>query len=497
VLAVVAAVVVLPPAAPAPSPGRAGRGGEDAGPSYRGFGGELDTGVRAPRGDEVILSVRADSPALWRGDSYDRFDGRRWTHGGQMDQPHGDGADRGEPVGAAGGQLTVPGPTSPVPLEAPAARRVDEQVQVFTAERGGESLVFGANRPRTVLAPAGATWFAGAESLRLDEPLGRGGTYTVVSARPRVTDEILRSLDGAAYEAAAAARRGGADPFARYLAVPPSTTERTRRLAARVAGDAPTAYDRVRALEGWLGANTSYRLDVPPLPPGRDAVDQYLFEDRQGYCEQIASALAVMLRTLGVPTRLAVGVVPGGRDPTSGEWRVRERDAHAWVEVWWPEVGWQGFDPTAEVPLAPGEGNPGLLDRLAAVGPAGAAALALLGTLVAVAVAVPRRARRRAARSWPDRAVARLDRAGARAGRPRRPDETLLEYGAALDGSVLPDAGAPALARALAASVFAAADPAASPDGGARVDTERALAVLERSARRRPGRRRSRGSADR
>ena len=107
----------------------------------------------------------------------------------------------------------------------------------------------------------------------------------------------------------------------------------------------------VRAFESWIGANVVYDLDAPTPAEGVDAVDDFLFSSRRGFCEQIASALAVMLRTQGVPARLATGYLPGERDRLSGVWKVRASDAHAWVEVWFPESGWQAFDPTAEVPF--------------------------------------------------------------------------------------------------------------------------------------------------
>jgi len=90
---------------------------------------------------------------------------------------------------------------------------------------------------------------------------------------------------------------------------------------------------------------------------GEDAVDDFLFESQLGFCEQIASTLTIMLRSQGVPARLATGYVPGERDRVSGVWNVRGTDAHAWVEVWFPQTGWQPFDPTAEVPLAADAGG--------------------------------------------------------------------------------------------------------------------------------------------
>ena len=90
---------------------------------------------------------------------------------------------------------------------------------------------------------------------------------------------------------------------------------------------------------------------------GADAVDDFLFESQLGFCEQIASTVTIMLRSQGVPARLATGYVPGERDRVSGVWNVRGTDAHAWVEVWFPQTGWQPFDPTAEVPLAADAGG--------------------------------------------------------------------------------------------------------------------------------------------
>ena len=102
-----------------------------------------------------------------------------------------------------------------------------------------------------------------------------------------------------------------------------------------------------------MGRHVRYSTDIPPLLPGQDAVNQFLFGSRVGYCEQISTALAVMLRTLGVPAREAIGYVPGPFDPLSDLYEIQAKDAHAWVQVWFPGAGWQSFDPTAQVPLAP------------------------------------------------------------------------------------------------------------------------------------------------
>jgi hypothetical protein len=172
-----------------------------------------------------------------------------------------------------------------------------------------------------------------------------GSQYTVVSNRPLVTAETLRAEDPLAAPIPA-------DIRALYLPADGPITPRVRQLADTVAGPQPTTYDKVQAIEGWMGAHTTYSLQAPVPPAGADAVDHFLFEDKTGFCEQIASSLAVMLRSQGIPARVATGYAPGQRNPFTGEFVERASDAHAWVEVWFPATGWQAFDPTASVPLS-------------------------------------------------------------------------------------------------------------------------------------------------
>jgi transglutaminase-like putative cysteine protease len=140
--------------------------------------------------------------------------------------------------------------------------------------------------------------------------------------------------------------------LAPYLEVPSTTSDETIALADRLALGQPSTYDIVRAYERWMAANVEYDLDAPVPDPGEDAVHDFLFDTRRGFCEQIASALTIMLRTQGVPARLVTGYAAGTRDRIAGVYEVRASDAHAWVEVWFPDTGWQPFDPTAFVPLS-------------------------------------------------------------------------------------------------------------------------------------------------
>ncbi len=238
--------------------------------------------------------------------------------------------------------------------------------------------------------------------------------------------------------------------IAEQYAQRPDTTERVRLLAREITASAPTPYDKVRAIEAYLNERTTYTLDIPPLPRGADAVDQYLFVDRQGFCEQIASTLVVMLRELGIPARLAVGFTPGERNPFTGLYEVKASDAHSWAEVYFPGVGWQGFDPTASVPLAGESGidaaGAGALDYLSARLniPTGVLVAVGIGAGVVGLVMALRSLRRRRpariaiSRSWGSRQLARLERIGSRHGRRRAPAESTPTYVRAL-GGIAPD----------------------------------------------------------
>jgi hypothetical protein len=208
----------------------------------------------------------------------------------------------------------------------------------------------------------------------------------------------------------------------------------------------------VKAVEDYLERNYRYDTDSPVPPAGQDAVDHFLFETDVGFCEQFASATAVMLRTLGIPARVVAGYTPGRRNPFTGYYEVRNSDAHAWVEVWFPNLGWYEFDPTFGVPTARldvadlipiARVARFLADKVGSLFPSGLGSAVRASLIVAfVAVVVwgallmrrrlrPTREialRRRVVPSGPiARAFARLEDALARAGAGRATSETARE----------------------------------------------------------------------
>ncbi|MFQ5380916.1 MAG: DUF4129 domain-containing transglutaminase family protein, partial [Dehalococcoidia bacterium] len=135
----------------------------------------------------------------------------------------------------------------------------------------------------------------------------------------------------------------------RYLQLPDSLPGRVREEAARITAGAPTPYDQAVVLEQYL-RDLPFDPTVISPPPGTDAVDFLLFELHRGYFDYQATAMAVMLRTLGVPARPAVGYVLDPTDANGSIYTVRKDDAYTWVEVFFPDYGWVTFNPTRNRP---------------------------------------------------------------------------------------------------------------------------------------------------
>jgi hypothetical protein len=124
---------------------------------------------------------------------------------------------------------------------------------------------------------------------------------------------------------------------------------RVKDLAIRLTASVPTPYDRAKAIESYL-RTYPYSLDVPHPPSQRDLVDYFLFDLGKGYCDYYASAMVVLSRAAGIPARLAIGYASGDYNLNSKRYVVSEADAHSWVEVYFPGIGWIPFEPTAAQP---------------------------------------------------------------------------------------------------------------------------------------------------
>lgn len=445
VLAVVALVAVLAGAViPPPSTGQAtggdaplagrpgaGRGGR-AEPSPLVLGEELDVTV-AQDGPErrVVLRVAAPGPSVWRAQTLDRWDGRAWR---RTPDTASTIQDRRAFVQGIG--------------DSPDGEAFDQRI---TIEASSADVLVAAPSPTRVVVPSGQVRTGLDGSLRPLPSLGTDAVYLVQSRRQAASEAGLRARDPSGSEVPALLGQ-------LYLQLP-VVSARVRSLAARVGAAAPTAYDKALALEGWLRVNTEVASQVPALPEGPDAVDAFVFGDDPGSPQRSATAMAVMLRSLAIPARLAVGFLPGRRSLLSGDFVVRASDSHAWVEAWFPEGGWQRFDPSGRIATAEQEDS--LLSRLSRLlrqlwVPL-AAALILVGCWLIWRRL--RQLRRRAVEPWVSRFFVRLAREGARRGRPRQPQETPAEYASALAASVLPDQRLEDVGELVSAAAYSGREP--------------------------------------
>jgi transglutaminase-like putative cysteine protease len=253
--------------------------------------------------------------------------------------------------------------------------------------------------------------------------------------------------------------------------------DRIKSLAEQVTAGLPTVYDKVKAIQDYLRTNYRYQLAVSPPPRLGDPDAYFLFTSRVGYCEYFASSMGEMVRSLGIPVRLADGYGPGiaeqpgtgERPPAGGNVRdlVRAADAHTWVEVFFPTYGWVPFEPTPD-PLYPpldrsaldapqvdttvvappaqvkpnptavgqGQGSAALVGLVVA---AAALLLLVIGGLAAVLVV-----RGPATLESPQAVWRRLGWLAVRQGAPRRPSDTPVEFARRL-GREIPSV-APAIA---------------------------------------------------
>jgi hypothetical protein len=169
-----------------------------------------------------------------------------------------------------------------------------------------------------------------------------------------------------------------------------SVLESVYEAATGVTSGAQSPYEAAALLETWFREAGGFTYDEQPPSPigGTPPLVAFVNEDKRGYCQHYAGAMALMLRLLGVPARVAVGFTSGEYDDGDQEWTVKDTNAHAWVEVWFPEFGWIPFDPTpgrgqltATYALSSGAfnagdaANIGFADRLEGISPTKAEAL--------------------------------------------------------------------------------------------------------------------------
>jgi len=277
--------------------------------------------------DRLMLIIRCETPVKPRTAVYDIYEGNRWAQSEREWRrvPRDGDVWRMPPLQEMG---TAPAVTDVVDVE-------------ITSAYGFLGLLPVPYFPEEIDADVPSLRVDRAGMLSFTGHVLPGDTYTARVAMP----------------AAVTAPPGSQPPspadMSFALQVPESVPARVKRLARRVAADANATIPTTQAIaiENYLRdpARFTYDLDAPWVPEGRDYVDHFLFSSRRGYCNHYATAMAVMVRSLGIPARLATGFTAGQYQPDREVYEIRDQDAHAWVEVFLPDTGWVDFDPTPDV----------------------------------------------------------------------------------------------------------------------------------------------------
>jgi transglutaminase-like putative cysteine protease len=140
------------------------------------------------------------------------------------------------------------------------------------------------------------------------------------------------------------------DWLERYVQLPDDFSGQIADLAVEITDGLDNPYDQAYAITRYLRINIEYSRTLPPIPPGADPLEWFLFEGQQGFCNYYASAQVLMLRSLGIPARMSVGYAQGEFDDEMDSFIVRKRNSHAWPEVYFVDYGWVIFEPTVSEP---------------------------------------------------------------------------------------------------------------------------------------------------
>lgn len=178
--------------------------------------------------------------------------------------------------------------------------------------------------------------YSDVEAIFARDGVRSGDQYQFTSLSPDATPDQLRQ----------ASTDYPTEITSRYLQLP-EVSARTKALTEQLARGKSNPYDIATAIEAYLRTNLKYNENVPNPPANRDLVDYFLFDIKQGYCVYYASAMAEMLRVLGIPTRVVVGFYPAQYDSNAGGYLYRNNNAHSWPEAYFPGYGWIPFEPTA------------------------------------------------------------------------------------------------------------------------------------------------------
>ncbi|MBM3126446.1 MAG: hypothetical protein FJZ87_15485, partial [Chloroflexi bacterium] len=304
------------------------------------YGSMLNLGSNAPVSDAPVFHVEvgeaeAESPRYyWHGRTYDVYENGSWTNSNSVHQSFDPGRDEITPI---------------EPFE-----RTETQFQ-FTYNFPSQRLIY---------APSELIWMDRRGQLSLDPlPGGMQDIHAWFTERSLTAGESYQVRAQIANPTILDLQDAGSDYPAwvteKYLQVPQDLAPQLRELTEQITAPFGTPYGKTQAVTSYLRKEITYEENLTEgPPPNADPLMWVLFEHKKGFCMYYATAEVLMLRTIGIPARMAVGFAQGEYDPETDQFVVARRNSHAWPEVYFPGVGWVEFEPTAnQDPLRRQRGN--------------------------------------------------------------------------------------------------------------------------------------------
>jgi transglutaminase-like putative cysteine protease len=264
--------------------------------------------------DVPVFSVKSAQPSYWRLTSLDEFTGEQWLSSGQYE------AVRNKLPGVRVG---------------PGTAQVVETFSIQTLDSPWLPVAF---TPESVSGAKRVTYDPQSASLLTEGNTANGQHYQVTAA------ENLSSINRTVLNSAPALTAANTASLSGYLALPPIPSQ-VAALARQITAAYPTEYQKALALQDYFHQSIFTYSTSPPEDSSTDGLTAFLFQYREGYCQQFAGSYGVLARAIGLPTRLAVGFTTGTEE-SPGQWQVTDADAHVWPEVWFPTIGWVPFEPT-------------------------------------------------------------------------------------------------------------------------------------------------------
>ncbi|HIK24116.1 MAG TPA: DUF3488 domain-containing protein [Thermosynechococcus sp. M3746_W2019_013] len=291
---------------------------------YYGFGAEIDQTIGGMMTPQELMRVRSQAPGFWRVLAFDQYTGRGWRISRN---------DEAEVLQRSpwSFRYLLPQQLSQMPTQ--------EVIQTYTIVSEFSNLIPHLYEPRELYFPTREIARDLDGGLRAPLPLPAGLTYSVISQVPVRDRSLLRS----------APRLHSPLGYEAYLAVPADLKPRLQALAkdllAKADRSIPEPYEQALYLTQALKQSYALRTDIPELGKDQDLVEAFLFEWRGGYPDHFSSALTLLLRSIGIPSRLVTGLGTGEFNPFTGLYVVRNTDAYALTEAYFPNLGWFLFDP--------------------------------------------------------------------------------------------------------------------------------------------------------